>query len=587
MKAPLPADEPARLLALRRYEILDTEPEAVFDDFTGLASQICGTPIALISLIDEQRQWLKSSLGLEGRETPRDQAFCAHAILHPEVLEVRDALRDARFASNPAVTGGPKIRFYAGAPLITPDGHALGTLCVIDRTPRELTREQTAALQALSRQVVAQLELRHHLRVLQLHAAERVQVEAHRKVSDTAIKAVSQGVLIAGADRMLLSANRAFTAITGFSEAEIVGHNCKFLQGPLTDPQTVAAMRAAQNNGVDFAGEILNYRKDGTTFWNELTVSPVRNEQGRLTHFIGVTRDITARKEAARELENLHRELLGVSRQAGMAEVATTVLHNVGNVLNSVNVSAALAADRIRKTAIEDVGRVAAMLQEHADDLPGFFARDPRAARIPAFLASLAGHLASEREAVLKEFGSLTANIDHIKQIVAMQQNYARVAGVVEVVPPAELIEDALRLNAGSMERHGIELVREFAEVPPIAVEKHKVIQVLVNLIRNAKYACDEGGRADKRIWLRIGHNGSDGVTIAVADNGVGIPAENLTRIFEHGFTTRRDGHGWGLHSGALASRELGGSLRAASDGPGCGATFTLELPLEPPAKLS
>ena len=154
-------------------------------------------------------------------------------------------------------------------------------------------------------------------------------------------------------------------------------------------------------------------------------------------------------------------------------------------------------------------------------------------------------------------------------------------------MPPAELIEDALRLNAGSMERHGIELVREFAEVPPIAVEKHKVIQVLVNLIRNAKYACDEGGRADKRIWLRIGHNGSDGVTIAVADNGVGIPAENLTRIFEHGFTTRRDGHGWGLHSGALASRELGGSLRAASDGPGCGATFTLELPLEPPAKLS
>jgi len=142
------------------------------------------------------------------------------------------------------------------------------------------------------------------------------------------------------------------------------------------------------------------------------------------------------------------------------------------------------------------------------------------------------------------------------------------------------MVEDALRLNAGSMERHEVTVVREFADVPPIAVEKHKVIQVLVNLIRNAKYACDDGGRADKRVWLRIARNGGDFVKIAVADNGVGIPAENLARIFEHGFTTRRDGHGFGLHSGALAARELGGSLRAESDGPGRGATFILELPL-------
>jgi signal transduction histidine kinase len=230
---------------------------------------------------------------------------------------------------------------------------------------------------------------------------------------------------------------------------------------------------------------------------------------------------------------------------------------------------------------------VAGLLQEHADDLPGFFANEPRGAKIPGFLASIGKRLRGEQATLLAEMHSLTANVDHIKEIVAMQQGYARVAGVVEVVAPAELIEDALRLNAGSMERHGIELVRDFAEVPPIELEKHKAIQVLVNLIRNAQHACDDGGREGKRICLRIGRTSGGGVKLSVEDNGIGIPPENLTRIFAHGFTTRRDGHGWGLHSGALAARELGGSLQAASDGPGCGATFTLELPLDQKPNLA
>jgi len=182
----------------------------------------------------------------------------------------------------------------------------------------------------------------------------------------------------------------------------------------------------------------------------------------------------------------------------------------------------------------------------------------------------------------LEELASLRDNLEHIKDTVAMQQSYAKLCGVTETVAVADLVEDSLRLNAGAFVRHGVTLRREFNEVPPITVDKHKVLQILVNLVRNAKYACDESGRADKLLTLRI-EGAPAGVRICVIDNGVGIPAENMSRIFTHGFTTRVDGHGFGLHSGALAAQELGGSLLVTSDGPGCGATFMLELPCSPP----
>ena len=145
-----------------------------------------------------------------------------------------------------------------------------------------------------------------------------------------------------------------------------------------------------------------------------------------------------------------------------------------------------------------------------------------------------------------------------------------------------ELVEDAVRMNAAALARHEVQVVREYAEVPPVVVERHKVLQILVNLIRNAKYAMDEGGRPDRQLTLRIGRNGGDFVHVCVIDNGVGIPSENLTRIFEHGFTTRKDGHGFGLHSGALAAQEMGGTLSVCSEGAGKGAVFTLALPTKP-----
>jgi signal transduction histidine kinase len=272
---------------------------------------------------------------------------------------------------------------------------------------------------------------------------------------------------------------------------------------------------------------------------------------------------------------------VSASRRAGMAEVATSVLHNVGNVLNSVNVSGALIAEKVGQSKVANLNKAVALMREHDGDLGVFLTTDERGKKLPGYLSNLAAHLAKEQAEVVQETGSLTKNILHIKEIVAMQQSHAKVSGVLEMLEVSELVEDAVRMNHGTIERHQVKLVREFGVVAPLLTDKHKVLQILVNLIRNAKHACDDSGREDKQIILRVA-NGNGRVKISVRDNGVGIPEENLTRIFSHGFTTRKEGHGFGLHSGALAAREMGGALRVFSEGPGRGATFTLELPVQP-----
>ena len=185
-----------------------------------------------------------------------------------------------------------------------------------------------------------------------------------------------------------------------------------------------------------------------------------------------------------------------------------------------------------------------------------------------------------------KELHELVMNVEHIKEIVATQQNYARVLGVAEVVDLSEVMEDAIRIHGGSYERHAIKLIREYDTLPQMTLDKHKVMQILINFLSNAKYACDAGEKAEKNVAVRLKMVGKDRVRMEVADNGIGIAPENLTRIFSQGFTTRKGGHGFGLHSGALAAKDLGGVISSESLGIGHGATFILEMPIVPPSGL-
>ncbi len=349
------------------------------------------------------------------------------------------------------------------------------------------------------------------------------------------------------------------------------------------DRQRVFSALEASARGEAFDIEYRITRPDGSVHWISDRGFPVRGEDGKVLHVCGIAGDISARKHAEENLRRVHRDLLDASRRAGMSEVATSVLHNVGNVLNSVNISAGLAADKIGGLKTGALNRIAGILGEHRHDLPEFLSKDPQGAQLPAFVAQLAGHFAGEQESALSELNSLRTNIEHINEIVSMQQSYSTDGGLIEVMPAADVIEIALKINAAAFERHGTRVVRDFdTSLPALPVDRNKLLLVLVNLIRNAKYACDDGGGSDKCITLgtRLGENGC--VEISVHDNGVGIPPENMNRIFEHGFTTRKGGHGFGLHSSALAVRDMGGSLRAASGGHGRGATFTIGLPLCP-----
>ena len=309
---------------------------------------------------------------------------------------------------------------------------------------------------------------------------------------------------------------------------------------------------------------------------------PLAGPDGHTLGAVAVFQDITERKAADLELERVHKQLMAASRQAGMAEVATNVLHNVGNILNSINISASLVADRVRQSKAGGLTRVAALLKSQGANLGEFISADERGKQIPDYLSSLGEQLVGDQKATLEEITSLRDNLEHIKETVTMQQTYAKLCGVTEVVNVNDLVEDSLRLNAGAFARHGVTLERDYGGPLPITVDKHKVLQILVNLVRNAKYACDESGRQDKLLTLRVEAT-ETGARISIIDNGVGIAPDNMGRLFHHGFTTRQSGHGFGLHSGAVAAQELGGTLRAESAGLGHGAAFILELPRLPP----
>ena len=280
------------------------------------------------------------------------------------------------------------------------------------------------------------------------------------------------------------------------------------------------------------------------------------------------------------QLKDAQSELLDSARQAGMAEIATNVLHNVGNVLNSVNISADLVTRKLRSSKALGLGRAVQLINERQGDLGTFFTEDEKGKLLPGYLNQLVDAIALEQQGMTDELAQLSKSVDHIKDIVATQQHYAGASTLKEPVHISALMDDALRMNAGALSRHNVTVVKHYAQVPEILADKHRLLLIMVNLISNAKYAMSNLVDRPRQMTLTVQPRDDATLQISVKDDGEGIPAENMTRIFTHGFTTRKEGHGFGLHSCALAAVEMNGQLTAHSDGPGLGAMFTLTIPM-------
>jgi PAS domain S-box-containing protein len=379
-----------------------------------------------------------------------------------------------------------------------------------------------------------------------------------------------------------------FTFISRQSE-EILGYapqawldQANFWEGKLHPQDAAKAIQTGHEKaarGEPYSFEYRMVAADGRTVWIRES-GMVLVENGQPVAMRGIFLDITQNKRDAEELDKLNRQLVDASRSAGMADVATGVLHNVGNVLNSVSVSATLVGERLRRSKVANLQRATAMMRDKNSHLADFLTTDPKGRLLPEYLGTVAEQLAAEQTESIAEINSVITHVEHIKEIVAMQQNYAKVSGAFENLSTVELVEDALRLNLTAFERHRIVLIREFAEnLPKVCVDRHKFLQIFINLLRNAKHAMEHVDEQARRLTIQVSQASANQVKMVVRDNGIGIPPENLNKIFNHGFTTKKDGHGFGLHSGANAAKEMGGSLTGHSDGPGKGAEFTLVLP--------
>jgi PAS domain S-box-containing protein len=360
MTVPIPANEQERLAVLRRYDILDTAPDQFFDDLVELASFICDVPISLITLIDEDRQWFKSKKGMNGNGSARDVAFCAHAIMQTDLFIVPDALKDERFVNNPFVTADPEIRFYAGAPLVTSDGYALGTLCVIDRKPRELTAEQTGALAALSRQVVAQLELRRSVKQLSIAQAELAQSQKRfRRLADNLPDAIFHYWLKPSPAFAFVSS--AVTAITGYSPQAF--YDDPHLLAKIVHPSERQRLTGLLDHLADaddpYQTNLFRLRRaNEQSIWIELRTIPVYDADGQIIAVEGIARDITRRKQMEEEREQMI---------ADLDSFAHTVAHDLKGPLSVISsYSELLSPERVSRLDQEAIVESAVVINEYA-----------------------------------------------------------------------------------------------------------------------------------------------------------------------------------------------------------------------------
>jgi two-component system NtrC family sensor kinase len=306
----------------------------------------------------------------------------------------------------------------------------------------------------------------------------------------------------------------------------------------------------------------------------------VVSENERLAETLRETNEALERRveERTQKLKDAQNQLVEAARRAGMAEIAAFVLHNVGNVLNHLTVSAARIDELTAASRISQLERAASLLEENQERLAAYLLDDPRGKQLPGYLRLTAAALRDQQAALHQESEVIARGLGHVRSIVATQGRYAGCSVLPELVSPRDLVEDALRMNAEGLETGGVEVVRQLEDLPAAMLDRHKVVQILLNLVSNAQHALT--ARPDgRRLTMQMSLEGPRRVLYVVADNGRGIARDDLTRIFENGYTTRGRGHGMGLHGSANLAAEMRGSLTADSPGRGQGASFSLRIP--------
>lgn len=443
-----------------------------------------------------------------------------------------------------------------------------------------------------------------------------------------ALDALTQGVVMIDTRDLIVLANETFSSAVGKSVPALIGSDLSTLawksvapmDSPLVHPWTRAIMdKRAQDNvslllhhptagprkfivntvpimddGATVRGALVSFHdvteldransqlKEANTELEASRVQILQKNQELEATNTNLHLEMDQRKKAEAEKEKLYQQLMQASRQAGMADVASSVLHNVGNVLNSINVSTDTLLKTLKKPMVGDVCRIASLFHEHQQNLQEFLTEDPKGKQIPSYLGLVAESLSGSHQTIQGELDSLVKKVDHIKQVIMSQQDIARAGNIREPSSVEELLEQALMMAIPEPEKYRIHVERDYRAVPTIMTDRHQVLQILVNLITNAKNSMVEYTGSTRRLMLRAGVSSErqGAVRLEVSDTGGGITSENLPKLFAQGFTTRKAGHGLGLHSSAIVAKNLGGTLRARSEGEGCGATFILELPL-------
>ena len=533
--AATPPDEEERLAGLYALRILDTPPEERFDRIARLAARLLGTPIALISLVDRDRQWFKARVGMAALETPRDVSFCAHAVSARSALVVPDTLKDERFAANPLVTADPNIRFYAGHPLAGPDGHLMGTLCIIDHQPRQLSAADRSVLADLASIVENEMANRE---LAEAMAAQRMAEGRLR----TILNAAPLGICLVDSDEVIRDCNPAFENLVGFDPGTTVGHRTSEFTHPDDLERTRAMYRSLRDGSPTGTLEKRYIRRDGAELWIELTAARFDDSAGGPTQFVAMAEDITEKREAVERLRESIAEQTAAN--ARLAQVGAAKTHFVSVVSHEFRT--ALTGIQGFSEMLRDEELTPEEVHEYGADI------NTDALRLNRMITDM---LDLDR----MESGRMTLTLGRLDLNTLLRT-------------------EAGRVRSGA---HSVEL--DLAPgLPAINADGDKLVQVVSNLLSNAVKYSPQGGP----ILVRSRQEG-DRVCLSIRDSGVGIPPDDLDKVFDRFTRVESDSHrgisGTGL--GLPIVRQIvelhGGRVWAESEA-GRGTTIHLELPVDP-----